>query len=724
MFVFPANNEGYRKRKRAHKACEQCKRRRKRCEPPVENHERCAPCMKENIACSLVPKSIEEITESSGTIPVDDIENSRTIAGRVMKIATEKVLSSPTSKSATIVAEVKPETKEPVNTRTLTSASVAATAAAAVAPVASSTAATLDAVSTAAAARSANSSTSPDSNEQIKAVASVLGASGSDERLINGFATEVDPVSVLLTLRNVDNNPGRIGVWVTEKNDPPNKQLLAYLDSIHAFDLPAKSDRDGLINVYFKYIHPILPIFDKSEFLLLHARNKCPTLLLHAVLLAACRQPAAKRFIRLQTPRHFASITATKIRALMHAEIEGDKLTVIRVLALLSLHSEGVDGLERSSADLELAFHYAHYLGLHDERRSQPEQSHIRRLWWCLWCLDRVSTCVSARPVISRLDDVGVSLLALNEEGWLGKWFEVCQILDNVIAMYRPSGSTLPPEVNVEVSYGRDEVHSPFASFLHLLRHVACILAHKRAPESPEESVSILLKSASQILHIVKTQSLPSFPAVPYAVSLTLTVYLRLFPSPEATKGWQESCRVLDSLSKTWWVAEAMSGTTRALFRKLEEDLVDRQAEEAASAILPEFNLASTFSQPTVADGKRDLGGAELSLNGAVDSTFSNLSGNPDPIVPSLASGLVPTIATSASTPTVRTSTPSLETQFLDMFSDLPNPTSFLDQVLMLDDFSGMSELWMPDLQLEDAAVPAAYSGSSVANGHHSAPKY
>ena len=28
MFVFPANNEEYRKRKRALKACEQCKRRR------------------------------------------------------------------------------------------------------------------------------------------------------------------------------------------------------------------------------------------------------------------------------------------------------------------------------------------------------------------------------------------------------------------------------------------------------------------------------------------------------------------------------------------------------------------------------------------------------------------------------------------------------------------------------------------------------------------------
>lgn len=28
MFVFPANDEGYRKRKRSHKACEQCKRRR------------------------------------------------------------------------------------------------------------------------------------------------------------------------------------------------------------------------------------------------------------------------------------------------------------------------------------------------------------------------------------------------------------------------------------------------------------------------------------------------------------------------------------------------------------------------------------------------------------------------------------------------------------------------------------------------------------------------
>ncbi|KAK9240957.1 fungal-specific transcription factor domain-containing protein [Lipomyces kononenkoae] len=776
MFVFPANDEGYRKRKRAHKACEQCKRRRKRCEPPFKNHERCAPCMKENIPCSLVPATTGDIGDRDRS-PIDDLEDTRTVTERVVQAALARVSNPPNI--ATI--NIKPAESTSVtnghrkSSSSSTSASAAATAAAAVAPVASSTAATFDdtvatpaahstSTSTARTKRSTSSLSSSMTNGIKPAERTATNGSGDSTRFTGDG--ELDPASVLLTLRNLEKD--RVGVWVKggSGHQPLNQHLVAYLDSLHAFDLPPRQDREGLLNVYFKYVHPLLPLFDKGTFLAQHARDECPTLLLHAVQLAACRHSSARRFIHLRSPRHFASVTAAKIRALIYADIERDKVTVVRALALLSLHSEGSDGLEKSGSDLEQAFHYAHFLGFHHERRSHPDEAPIRRLWWSLWCLDRMSACVCARPVISRLDDVGVSGLGSNEEAWLGKLYEVCQVLDRVIMMYRPLGSTLPPEVDLEVTYGGP---SPLASFLQLVRHCACILAHKRAPESPENNASILLHSTTEILHIVRTQpQLPPFPVVPYAVSLTLTVYLRLYPSPEARTGWHESCAVLDDLAKTWWVAEAMGGMARSVFRKLEEDQANRQGVEDAMtaaawtgfSAAPSTTITTTATTTTTTAAGASAGAAapirsrpfptkasragsvtkkepkprmpQTKLSGKLrplpsssssssDTYPTSMSTAPSPIRGSSGSSTLASTSVSHSPipppppppPTAMTAaTPSLETQFLEMFSDLPNPTSFLDQALMLDDFAGLSDLWLPDVQFEETV--AVTTGSSA----------
>ncbi|KAK7207382.1 hypothetical protein BZA70DRAFT_271143 [Myxozyma melibiosi] len=837
MFVFPANDDSYRKRRRAHKACEQCKRRRKRCEAPFKNHERCAPCTKAGISCSLVAAAArnddlddddDDVEQTSASIKTDvtpvrpplvrshSAETPRSASSShysILKpsrpqLSTTVTTSSTDPLATTISAGLDPSISlrspqlspfapnhsdnDPHLSSSLAAlnlpfgsppsqirssapnykgksasspaASAAATAAAAAAPVASSTAAVFeDTIATPAAhehmtARPTKKSKLTGANSSFSASVATdpttsTTAGGStiptdttfDSDTSSRVPTEptavgstrfigdLDPASVILTLRNVEKD--EIGVWVkgASIHQPLNKHLLTYLDSLHAFDLPPKRDREGLIHTYFKFLHPLLPLLDKTAFLKMHARDECPTLLLHAVLLSACRHPSARKYLQSRSPRYFASLTATKIRALMFAEIERDKLTVVRVLALLSLHSEGSDGLEKSCSDLEKAFHYAHFLGIHHERRSHPDQAPMRRLWWCLWCLDRISACVSARPVISRLDDVGVSGLREDEEGWLPKLYEVCKLLDSVIAMYRPMGSTLPPEVDFEVTYG-DSDDSPIAALLHLLRHAACILAHKRAPESPEANAAMLLHSTRQILYIVKTvPALPPLPAVPYAVSLTLTVYLRLFPSPEAIEGWHESCAVLDDLSKTWWVAEAMGGMARSVFRKLEENLADRQTEEAAPApVAHNFktrgNAANSKKRKETKGAKSGVSFAEPSVSYTNQIPSPSGANNDPPSIyrqtpgdTSTPSTQAPTISVPAST-SLDAPTPSLETQFLEMFSDLPNPTSFLDQALMLDDIE--ADIWIPNLQFDDpndtnssiTAIAPSTSGSNTNN--------
>ncbi|KAK9489651.1 fungal-specific transcription factor domain-containing protein [Lipomyces doorenjongii] len=687
MFVFPANDEGYRKRQRTHKACEQCKRRRKRCEPLFKNHERCAPCMKQNIPCSLVTF----VTTNDDRAPIDDLDDTRAATKRIVKAAVARVSVSLTA------AGVSTSLAEPTNV-TNGKRSIASSSTSEVSPMASSTATTLyDNVATPAAHASSSAqpirSTSSSTTNGMKPVTS----------------TETNDIGSTRFIGDLD----------------LASHLVAYLDSLNAYDLPPRQDRGGLINVFFEYVHPLMPLLDKATFLRQHEHDECPILLLHAVQLAACRHSSARKFIHLRSTRHFASLTAAKIRALIYADIDRDKLTVVRALALLSLHCEGSDGLQKSCSDLEQAFHYAHFLGLHHEERSHPDQAAIRRVWWCLWCLDRMSACVSARPVISRLDDVGVTGLRSNEEGWLSKLYEVCQVLDRVIMMYRPLGSTLPLEVDLQVTYGPDDVKSPFASFLQLLRHAACILAHKRAPEAPEANASILLHSTSQILHIVRTQSqLPPFSVVPYAVSLTFTVYLRLYPSPEAIAGWRESCAVLDDLATTWWFAEAMGGMARSVFRKLEEDHANKEAlQEAIPPLRPPLVFAVPGPSPTKpsrrSTSKKKKSTARTQTKDSVEPVFplpSTTSPTSEPTTSTRANSM---LANSfVSTPIFGTelpasvATPSLETQFIEMFSDLPNPTSFLEHALALDGFAGSSELWIQDMQFEETAVAPSSSAA------------
>ncbi|KAK9460506.1 fungal-specific transcription factor domain-containing protein [Lipomyces oligophaga] len=744
MFVFPANDEGYRKRKRAHKACEQCKRRRKRCEAPFRNHERCAPCMKENIPCSIVdngksaPRSVAKQIVSS----VADIATSSTAAARVnLAVAAVPAVTAAASMNSVLNSAVQttsPQTK--LSDAAFSSATLSSSTS-----TAFDNAMSIPPNHTTTSLFSGHSVTARPLSSTSRSVASGQGAGRRSTDALNDdigstrFIGDLDPASVLLTLRNIDKD--RIGVWVkgAAVHHPVNQFLLSYLDSIRAFDLPSRQDRDGIISCYFEYVHPLLPLLDKSSFLQLHQRDECPTLLLHAVLLAACRHPKARRFIRSRSPRHFATITATKIRALIYADIERDKLTIVRVLALLSLHSEGSEGLEKSCSNLEQAFHYAHFLGLHHERSSYPEMAPMRRIWWTLWCLDRISACVCARPVISRLDDVGVTGLRAGheppEDEWLTRLYDVCNILDRVIAMYRPLGSTLPSEVDFELSYGNTE-SSPLAAFLHLLRHAACILAHKRAPESPERNVAILLHSTNEIIRIVRSNPLlPPFPAVPYAVSLTLTVYLRLYPSPEAIQGWHKSCEVLDDLAPTWWVAEAMGSMARSVFRKLEEDLANRQSGSGSHSSSSSSSSRNTSSSPT-GHPARSLQKTQSAQPNVLMSTLANdipsafsltspssvlsvPAFTPPPLI-HVPSEIIPTADSPASGVA---SQPNLETQFLEMFSDLPNPTSFLDQAFLLDDFSNMTDLLSRDSFLFDnsatastSAVVANQQGSNVAD--------
>lgn len=273
-----------------------------------------------------------------------------------------------------------------------------------------------------------------------------------------------------------------IGVWVKGESGSQqrlNPHLYTYLASINAFSMPLRPNRDALIRLYCESVDKVLPLLDRDQFVKLHNIGQAPTLLLHAVLLVAARHPQASQYLGRQSVRQFCATTAAKIRALLFADVEQDRLTLVRIYALLSLHAEGPDGLENSCADIQKAMHYAISLGLHHEKPF-VEKEELNRLWWTLWCMDRINACVNARPLIIDLKDTGLKFITEQEHKNLGRLVKMCYKLERVIYLYRPSESNkvVPPDVN-DMFVG-DDTFNPFQAILALLHHTAVILAHKR----------------------------------------------------------------------------------------------------------------------------------------------------------------------------------------------------------------------------------------------------
>lgn len=287
------------------------------------------------------------------------------------------------------------------------------------------------------------------------------------------FIGDLNPESVFLTATedsvasDVATDRNEVGVWVSQSPEPlvrnkglkrrfqdhetfskpimspagdsgPGKHLTAYISSLSAYALPARSCVEVLLSLYLSSIHPLYPIVDEAICALFKVPDKLPIVLLQSLLLVASRHPDAKSHLHLSTssdplkPQEFALRLETRIKALLYAEEERDRMVLIRVHALLSLGG----GNEDASRHLALAIHHAHSLGLHI-RNSKAED-----LWWCLWTLDKSQAAMNGRPIFIRLEDVSIDRPTKTRDSGKGAAFRVmvklAELLEGVIALYRP----------------------------------------------------------------------------------------------------------------------------------------------------------------------------------------------------------------------------------------------------------------------------------------------
>ncbi|KAJ5715896.1 uncharacterized protein N7483_013077 [Penicillium malachiteum] len=155
----------------------------------------------------------------------------------------------------------------------------------------------------------------------------------------------------------------------TSENRPFNKNPYQGESTSYrsmATDIMSLQTVKTLSKIYFANVHPIVPLLDENEYWQGLARGAISTPLVHVVCLIAAKDSVAEKDLRLMNSKE-STVPVRKLCSQLYSSITSSiyhpvamrKITMMRVLGLLSLHQEGSDGGEHASSYISQAIHYA-----------------------------------------------------------------------------------------------------------------------------------------------------------------------------------------------------------------------------------------------------------------------------------------------------------------------------------------------------------------------------
>ncbi|KAJ5988229.1 transcriptional regulator family: Fungal Specific TF [Penicillium waksmanii] len=373
-----------------------------------------------------------------------------------------------------------------------------------------------------------------------------------------------------------------------------------YVSAMQACHALPKSTRRKLTTIFIEKIHPLVPVLDIEELKEAQTNASASTFLDRAICLVAAKSPAASPDLRLVedgpnlSSRQFCSEVYKGLVTAMEAALEPDRLTRIRIWALMSLHCEGHEGAEAASLHLCQAIHQAQTVGLHLDRPGRTPADPLPRLFWCLWTLDKMHASIGGRPVLLADRDIGVakpdSRIA-ETRGAFAVWLAVSELLATVISFYRPSAGVtsgweegFPAFEDIVEEHTNGDVDFATLGLLELYYHCVAILScrYKLTESLDGTRISSIRQglAAVRIYSIVAVEcdnQLPPHPIVPYAISLSMGVSYRQLRSSKlithfnrAKASLEACCSLLEKISPQWYSAEAMARLGRKALHQMD----------------------------------------------------------------------------------------------------------------------------------------------------------
>ena len=461
------------------------------------------------------------------------------------------------------------------------------------------------------------------------------------------FISDLNPEATLLNRPVPATNSSQkqpnddIGVWVgrkewdaimKQKNDAAN---TASQNSVTEYGFrpnqrPHSAVLGPLIDIYFKKVHPILPLLDEAEFRQSHAGGVVPEPLVHSMCLVAAKDSEAEPHLKLSDspatvpPRQFCSILHASVTGGLTVPVRFEKITLIRVLALTSMHTEGSEGAEEASILLSQAMHYSQTLGIHlGQQANAPVGSDMlmKRLFWCLWGLDRTNSAINGRPIIMSDLDMAIEPFAPGESGFpaFEAWLKISHTLNEVIGFYRPNNDfsvsgwegDYPTLEGIIDEVGGWHLSASLLATIHLFHLTVGILSHRTrgvkelaCGKNSHIRQRLFAIEIVRLLNAPRSSTLHPMPILPYSISLALSVsYQHLRQSQlehqqaDARQDFRTCCRILQNLRRTWCSADVMATLAKKVLDELDrvKDLSSfrvrrsphKQVEEAGQPLIP-----------------------------------------------------------------------------------------------------------------------------------------
>ncbi|KAL2759758.1 hypothetical protein ACRALDRAFT_1079253 [Sodiomyces alcalophilus JCM 7366] len=585
------------------------------------------------------------------------------------------------------------------------------------------------------------------------------------------FVGDLSPEASFLANRNrgrgagADQPPrrGEIGVWLGQRPDPDD-DVTAPSDSQHDAPavavepnqgtpfrpsglmgleglypqlrrecmsvLPPQHDFARLSDIYYTKFDPIFPVLHAEE--VSEKRDAMEAAVLRqCICLMAALDPSARRHLRLGqdaggvlSQTEFRSRIATAVKLALDADFIQDKMVQLQACIVMAFYVNKPSSGEVSAQYCAQAVQLTQMMGLHlgwPGDRGTTEKS--RRVFWCVWTLDRLNAAANGRPVLIHHQDMDKRVLeAVPEQVPAFQLFiRISQFLDRVISKYRPHAL---PESQQPVTPSFDDlvceahaagVAAPLLASVELYYHAVVIL-QGRPQGSPSGRVpcsSAQTFCAMSIISIASEEyksSLTFWAVVPYAVSLASSVAYRDFrnsPIPYHRKRayglFQASCDLLDELGKAFRSARMMARLAKDTLQEVERISVNRKRIKTREGTASTSRGGTSTAAPEV-----DANAVQTSSKGPAENSTVTDSQGPTPLA---ATPLTQPVGPGGPTVNPQISQPAQPTQPTPA---TPASVSQLDPGIFQDlDFSdvpGIFDEFDPEFQLD--RVDAVFSAN------------
>ncbi|KAG9255891.1 uncharacterized protein F5Z01DRAFT_522696 [Emericellopsis atlantica] len=444
-----------------------------------------------------------------------------------------------------------------------------------------------------------------------------------------------------------------VGVWLgqkpqtasTDKHGSSSKGQSPGLTALQAVTsqlraeclslIPPPSDIDALKSIYYAKVDPIFPVLHEEASDAQPPHEKAA--LTQCLCLVAASDYKARQHLRLPPNEHilspieFRGHLAAAVKQSLDMGFLQDKLVILQVCTLMAFYADQFNCSEVSIHYASQAVQHTQTLGLHlGWPDDDPQAKKAKRLFWCVWVVDRLNAATNGRPIMMHRQDIEATILAsfVEQAPAFRLLIRVSQFLDTVIAQYRPRSAdaeTLPQPDNTTFEAlvhetGASTVSNALLATIEVY-YLAVVILQNRPREhverqQPPPSSELQMFAATSIVAIsledFKT-SVTLLPIVPYAVSLAASVAYKtlrnsamVYRRKRAYALFHGSCEILDNLSSVFASARAVAKLATDTMQEVERVAADRSKARRRHQIPESITRDTSSGTGPAAEGEEE----------------------------------------------------------------------------------------------------------------------